>query len=68
MPTTDERLKQLEEHDRQRDAQQALQTEALRRILEGKWTGADGAAGLVVALEGGQTNIQVLDLPKSAAP
>ena len=39
--------------------QQALQTECLRRILEGRLEGADGAAGLVVALEGGQTNLEV---------
>lgn len=50
--TTEERLVQLER-------QQALQTEALRRILEGKWEGADGAAGSVVSLEGGKTAIQV---------
>jgi hypothetical protein len=36
------------------ERQQALQTEALRRIVEGNWTGADGAAGLIVALVGGQ--------------
>lgn len=38
---------------------QAKQTLALRQILEGKLTGADGAAGTVVALEGGQTSIDV---------
>lgn len=52
MATTDERIATLE-------AQQAMQTEALRRLLEGKLEGADGAAGLVVALEGGQTTLDV---------
>jgi hypothetical protein len=33
--------------------QQALQTEALGRIVEGHWLGADGAAGSIVALRGG---------------
>lgn len=33
--------------------QQAAQTEAIRRIIEGRWTGADGAAGKVVELMGG---------------
>lgn len=51
-PSVDEQIKQL-------SAQQALQTAALRRILEGKLEGADGAAGAVVALEGGQTSIEV---------
>lgn len=36
------------------ERQQALQTETLRRIVEGHWTGAEGAAGLIVALVGGQ--------------
>jgi hypothetical protein len=36
------------------ERQVALQTEALRRIIEGRWDGADGAAGLIVALVGGQ--------------
>lgn len=40
-------------------AQQALQTQALRQILEAKLEGADGAAGTVVALEGGGTAIDV---------
>lgn len=39
--------------------QQAEQTKALRQILESKLTGADGAAGTIVALEGGQTSIDV---------
>ena len=30
--------------------QQAMLTEALRRTIEGKWTGADGTAALIVAL------------------
>ena len=42
MADVDTRIAQLE-------TQQALQTEAIRRILEGKWQGAEGAAGLVVA-------------------
>lgn len=40
-------------------AQNALLTQAIRRILEGKLEGADGAAGTLVALEGGQTSIDV---------
>lgn len=52
MPTVEERLAQVE-------AQQALQTQALRRLLEGKLEGADGAAADVVALEGGQTTVDV---------
>jgi hypothetical protein len=47
MTTIEDRLNLLEK-------QQALQTEALRQILEGRWEGADGAAGTVVALIGGQ--------------
>jgi Domain of unknown function (DUF1906) len=47
MTTIEERVNLLEK-------QQALQTEALRQILEGLWQGADGAAGTVVALMGGQ--------------
>jgi hypothetical protein len=39
--------------------QQALQTEAIRRILEGRLGGADGAAGIVVALEGGNTSVEL---------
>jgi hypothetical protein len=35
------------------ERQQSLQTDALRQIIEGNWTGATGAAGLVVALMGG---------------
>lgn len=49
----------------QLEAQQALQTEALRRIVEGRWPGADGAAALIVALEGGRTSIEALDIPKA---
>lgn len=60
MSTVSEQLAQLSE-------QQALQTQALRRILEGKLEGADGAAGSVVALEGGQTSIDV-QLGKVLAP
>ena len=40
-------------------AQQALQTQALRRILEGNLEGPSGAAADVVALEGGDTSITV---------
>lgn len=36
------------------ERQQALQTDALRRIVEGHWTGAEGAAAIVVALVGGE--------------
>jgi hypothetical protein len=39
--------------------QQAMQTQALRRILEGRLEGADGAAGLIVALEGGHSDLEV---------
>ena len=45
------------------EVQQALQTEALRRIVEGKWTGADGAAGVIVALTGGQAPEGFTPLP-----
>jgi hypothetical protein len=45
MAQIDERVALLEK-------QQALQTEALRLILEGQWQGAEGAAGVVVALSG----------------
>lgn len=41
------------------EQQQALQTQALRRILEGKLDGADGAAADVIALEGGSASIDV---------
>lgn len=58
-PSVEEQIKQL-------SAQQALQTAALRRILEGKLEGADGAAGAVVALEGGQTSIEVALLKDGA--
>jgi hypothetical protein len=47
MATIEEKLTLLE-------TQQALQTEALRRVLEGHWLGADGAAGTVVQLMGGE--------------
>lgn len=49
----------VEEDVQQLKAQQALQTLALRKILEGELKGADGAAGTVVALEGGQSEIEV---------
>lgn len=52
MATTEEDIEQLKR-------QQALQTQALRQILEGNLEGAEGAAGSVVALEGGQTSIEV---------
>jgi hypothetical protein len=55
MAEVDERVALLE-------TQQALQTEAIRRILEGKWQGAEGAAGLVVQLNGG-TEIDVKAFP-----
>lgn len=41
-------------------AQVAALTKGMRQILEGKLTGADGAAGTVVALEGGQTSLTVV--------
>lgn len=43
----------------QLEAQVAALTKATRQILEGKLDGADGAAGTIVALEGGQTSIDV---------
>lgn len=52
MPTQAQQIKQL-------SAQVAALTKGMRQILEGKLDGADGAAGTVVALEGGQTSIQV---------
>lgn len=52
-------IDQLQSELAQLQAQQALQTQALRRILEGKLEGADGAAADVAALEGGQTSIEV---------
>jgi hypothetical protein len=52
--TTEEDIDQLR-------AQQALQTQALRQILEGNLEGADGAAGTVVALEGGNSAIEVAE-------
>jgi hypothetical protein len=39
--------------------QVASLTLAVRQILEGKLTGADGAAGTIVAIEGGQTSLDV---------
>lgn len=52
-------LDELDARVQQLEQQQALQTRALRQILEGKLDGADGAAGTVVALEGGQTTVTV---------
>jgi hypothetical protein len=52
-------LDELEQKLKQLQDQQALQTQALRQILEMNLEGADGAAGTVVALEGGATTIQV---------
>ena len=62
MATTEEDIEQLK-------SQQALQTQALRQILEGNLEGAEGAAGSVVALEGGATTIEVSPTwGKAAAP
>ena len=55
MPTTD----QLAEELAMLKEQQALLTLGLRQILEGRFTGATGAAGTVVQLEGGQTSVDV---------
>jgi len=46
--------------------QQALLTEAVRRIIEGHWTGAEGAAADVVALMGGTApaGFAPIDCPK----
>jgi hypothetical protein len=52
-------LDELEQTLKRLQDQQALQTQALRQILEMNLEGADGAAGTVVALEGGTTTIQV---------
>ena len=41
------------------EQQVALQSKALRQILEMQLTGADGAAGTVVQLEGGTTTVDV---------
>jgi hypothetical protein len=57
--TLDERVALLER-------QQAAQTEALRRIVEGRWEGADGAAGTIDALLGGESGIHPLPFPKDA--
>lgn len=46
------------------ETQQSLQTEALRRTLEGHWLGANGAAGTVVQLMGGSvTDFSPRDFP-----
>jgi hypothetical protein len=53
MPTTAERLAQLEQ-------QQSAQTRLMRLILENRLTGdLPNAAAELVALEGGQTTIDV---------
>ena len=58
--TIEERLALLE-------TQQALQTEALRRTLEGHWLGADGASGAVVQLMGGDVpDFSPRDFPAGA--
>lgn len=54
MATVEERLAQLEK-------QVPLQTEGLRRVTEGHYTGADGSAAIVLALEGN-------DPPKPISP
>jgi hypothetical protein len=43
----------------QLQTQVAQLTKGMRQILEARLTGADGAAGTVVALEGGQSTIEV---------
>lgn len=55
MPTIDELQNEVD----QLKTQQAMQTRALRMILEGHLAGANSAAAQVVALEGGQTTIDV---------
>jgi hypothetical protein len=52
MPTLEDRVELLEQ-------QQAILTDLARRLLEGRLEGAEGAAALVVALEGGRTSIEV---------
>ena len=39
------------------ERQQGRQTEGLRRVTEGRYNGAEGSAGIVVELEGGQTTV-----------
>ncbi len=58
----------LEERIAQLERQQAEQTLALRQILEGHLSGAAGAAGTVVALEGGATSIDVAPFRLRVAP
>ena len=52
-------LDELEQRLTQLQRQQGLQTQALHQILEMNLEGATGAAGTVVALEGGSTTVQV---------
>lgn len=57
MATIEERVAQLEQ-------QQALQTDALRRIIEGRWTGPlPTAAADVVALMGGKAPADFQPVP-----
>lgn len=60
MPDTlEERIAQLEAREAQLTKQQATLTLGLRRLLENKLDGPDSAAGYVVALEGGNTRVEV---------
>ncbi len=59
MTTQAQKITELEAANQQQAQQIASLTLAVRQILEGQLDGADGAAGTVVALEGGQTSITV---------
>lgn len=59
MPT----VEQLAEQQALLETQQSLLTEAVRRILEGRWSGVDGAAAMIVALEGGDSRIVPVEFP-----
>jgi hypothetical protein len=57
LPTVEERLEQLER-------QQGKQTKTLKQIVEGDWTGAEGAAGTIDELMGGNSGIQPREFPE----
>lgn len=64
MPTLADLQAQIDQLSRQ----QALQTDALRRIVEGRWTGdLPTAAADVVALLGGTAPADFAPLPFAAA-
>jgi hypothetical protein len=57
--TQAQQIAALQTENKAQAVQIASLTLAVRQILEGKLTGAEGAAGTVVALEGGQTSLDV---------